>query len=191
LIRKIPFKKIFIAAAVFLVVMFAVILLTSPYLLMSSARERFSEILAEKQFEMKFGYNDPDPQNIYRTGWSVWLPFLKMHYGEIVFLIFTAAGLVFTSFTGQKQSISRLTGLWFIPALGYLIYFVAVKSYQYLLPPMIPFLATSFNLPLWLNENRKKYPKLFLILEILFLLGITLQWVSWLTMDWHLYQTEF
>lgn len=189
--QKIAFKKLFWAALVFLFVMCAVILLTSPYLLMSSARERFAEILAEKQHEMKFGYDDPDPQNIYRTGWQVWLPFLEMHYGNRFLLAMIAFGLGFTSFVGNKQHINRLISLWVIPALGYLIYFVAVKSYQYLLPPMVPFLAASLNLPLWLSENRKKHPKLFLFLEIIFLLGVTLQWIDWIQLNWHLYRSEF
>ncbi len=191
LARKAPLRKVFAAGLVFLLVMGAVILIASPYLLMPSARARFGEILAEKQQEMKFGYGDPDPENIYRTGWGVWLPFLELHYGHRVLLVFTALGLLFTSLRGANRQAHRLIGLWVIPSLGYLVYFVAVKSFQYLLPPMLIFLAGAFNLPIWLQEHRQRRPGLYRALEIACLLLLLVQLAAWLRQDWGLYWENF
>jgi hypothetical protein len=192
--HKASFKKIVLAGLIFLLVMGAVILVSSPFLFMPTARARFVEILAEKQQEMKFGYNEPDPENIYRTGWEVWLPFLEKHYGEGFFLLLTALGLGITSFMGDRQREQRLMALWVMPSLGYLIYFVAVKSYQYLLPPMVPFLATAFNLPLLVHENgisKRPSGRFYRLLEALLLGVIAIQVVLWVRVDWQIYMTKF
>jgi len=143
---------------------------------------------------MKYGYGDPDPGQIYRTGWQVWLPFLEKHYGEGFFLLFTAIGLGVTSFIGDRRYDQRLLALWFIPALGYLIYFVAVKSFQYLLPPMVPFLATVFNLPMLLHGEESKRPssrQVYRLLEMLLLVEIAIQVIVWLHADWQIYMAKF
>jgi hypothetical protein len=189
--KKLPLKKLILAGLVFMLVMSAVILISSPYLLHPAARERFIQILNDKQFDMKYGYNHPDPENIYRTGWEVWLPFLEQDYGQRFFLLYTTIGLLITSFIGRNRHIQRLIGLWVLPSLGYLIYFVVVKSYQYLLPPLLPFLAASFSLPIWLNLRRQNSPRLFIGLEVLLILMIVIQAATWLKTDWALYFSEF
>lgn len=191
LARKAPFRRVLVAGLVFLLVMGAVILVASPFLLMPSARARFGEILAEKQQEMKFGYGDPDPENIYRTGWDAWLPFLELHYGHRALLALTALGLLFTSLRGENRQTHRLIGLWVIPSLGYLVYFVAVKSFQYLLPPMLIFLAAAFNLPIWLRDQRRERPRLYRTLEAACLLLLFIQFAAWLRQDWGIYWAEF
>jgi hypothetical protein len=192
--HKASFKKIVLSGLIFVLVMGAVILVSSPFLLMPAARARFVDILSEKQNEMKFGYNEPDPEHIYRTGWQVWLPFLEKHYGEGLFLLLTAISLGITSFMGDRQREQRLIALWVIPSLGYLIYFVAVKSYQYLLPSMVPFMATVFNLALLLQEKGKtklRSRDVYRMLEVLLLGVIAIQVILWLRVDWQIYMAKF
>jgi len=190
-IQKQPIKKLILAGVVFILVMAAVIVVASPYLLHPAARTRYFEILNEKQFDMKYGYNHPDPENIYRTGWGVWLPFLEQHYGQRFFLLITALGLLITSFISKHRHTQRLITLWVLPSLGYLIYFVVVKSYQYLLPPLVPFLAASFSAPLWFNQQRKIHPKLYLGIETFLIVILLIQWAAWVKIDWLLYFSEF
>lgn len=189
--KKIPLKKLILAGLIFILVMSAVIVLASPYLFHPAARTRYFQILNEKQFDMKYGYNHPDPENIYRTGWQVWLPFLEQHYGQKFFLLYTMIGLLITSFISKNRQTYRLIGLWVLPSLGYLIYFVVVKSYQYLLPPLVPFLATSFTMPIWLNQQRRTHQKLFIGLEVLLILVLLIQSAAWINFDWMLYFSEF
>ena len=189
--KKTSFWKIVSAGAIFLLVMSAVIVISSPYLLMASSRANFAAIFAEKRLEMAFGYDQPDPENIYRTGWAAWLPFLEKHWGEKWFLLFAAVGLTLTSLRGSDRHTPRLIALWVVASLGYLIYFVAVKSFQYLLPPMLIFHSAAFNLPIWLRENRQNRPGVFLALEILCLALIAAQFVAWLAADWRIYLSNF
>ncbi len=189
--KKMNLKKLILAGLVFILVMAAVIVISSPYLLHPAARERFIQILSEKQSDMRSGYNHPDPENIYRTGWAVWLPFIEQDYGQRYFLLYTAIALLITSLAGSHRHIQRLIALWVLPSLGYLIYFVAVKSYQYLMPPLLPFLSAAFSLPYWLHQRRKDHPRLYVGLEVLLVLIILMQTIAWLKADWMLYVSEF
>ncbi len=47
---------------------------------------------------------------------------------------------------------------WVVVLAGYLVYFVAVKSSQYMLPLFVPFYAAAFSIPVALEGSR--YPAL-------------------------------
>ena len=50
----------------------------------------------------------------------------------------------------------RLTALWWVVVSVYLIWFVAVKSTQYVLPMMLPLMSCIFALPRALRDIRNK-----------------------------------
>ena len=143
--RQAHFRELIIKGVVFVSIMFSAFLLTSPYLFDTGARQRFINIMAEKTEEMKTGYNEPDPEGVYSIGFPAWLPFMEKGYGSRVFLTLALASLILGSIYGKESKINLLTLAWFIPYTGYLSLFLAVKSLQYLLPVLIPFISGIIN----------------------------------------------
>ena len=137
--KRINGRQVLLHGALFIAVMAAALLLTSPYLFRADARGRMLEIMSGKSVEMAQGYDKPDPEGIYRTGWDAWLPFFRYYFGEDFFSLFllfsTTAGFLF-----GRQRLYHGVLLGWVLALGiYLVYFVMVKSIQYLIPLYLPF----------------------------------------------------
>ncbi len=144
-------------AGLFAGLMVITILFSDPFLFSASARANLVRIMNEKHTEMAYGYNEPDPQQIYRTGWAAWLPFFEEGYAANFFSIFLLASLIVGTWLGghgQSQIFNGMLLAWVVTLAGYLVYFVAVKSSQYMLPLFVPFYAASFSIPLSLEGSR-------------------------------------
>lgn len=147
-------------ASLFAGLMVITILFSDPFLFSASARANLVRIMNDKHTEMAYGYNEPDLQQIYRTGWAAWLPFFEEGYAANFFSIFLLASLIVGTWIGGQgrhgpsQIFNGMLLAWVIVLAGYLVYFVAVKSSQYLLPLFVPFYAASFSIPLALEGSR-------------------------------------
>jgi len=145
--RRLVWSKIVLDGLGFVLVMGATIIISNPFLLVPSARERMVEIMTEKTAETRFGYNEPDPEGVYQTGLGPWMRAFQSLYTEPYFFWFLVSGLVATSLWGEERLISRLILAWCVVLGGYVVFLVAVKSYHYLLPLMLPLYGTAFLLP--------------------------------------------
>lgn len=138
----------------FLGMMIFTILFSSPFLFRSDAREKMVSILSEKTNEMSYGYEgDYDPRNDYRTGWDAWYPAFEDHYTKMYCFVFLQATIIAGCFIGKKKLLFQMLLCWEIMIGGYLVFFVAVKSTQYVLPFLLPVMATVFSLPQILTES--------------------------------------
>ena len=157
LIRKIlNRKRMLLSALGFILLMGLTILWADPFILKKDALEKMLAIMAEKTGEMSSGYNADfnDPRNDYRPGWDAWYPAFEDHYTEMFCFFFLIGSLLFSCFYGDEQLAARFTFLWWIVVSVYLIWFVAVKSTQYVLPMMLPLMSCIFNLPSALKTSR-------------------------------------
>ena len=145
-------------AGLFAGLMVITILFADPFLFSASARTNLVRIMNDKQGEMKYGYNEPDPQQIYRTGWDAWLPFFEEGYATNFFSIFLLVSAIVGIFMGGQRIFNGMLLAWVVVLAGYLVYFVAVKSSQYMLPLFVPFYAAAFSIPTALEGSR--YPAL-------------------------------
>ena len=145
-------------AGLFAGLMVITILFADPFLFSASARTNLVRIMNDKQGEMKYGYNEPDPQQIYRTGWDAWLPFFEEGYAANFFSIFLLVSAIVGIFMGGQRIFNGMLLAWVVVLAGYLVYFVAVKSSQYMLPLFVPFYAAAFSIPTALEGSR--YPAL-------------------------------
>jgi 4-amino-4-deoxy-L-arabinose transferase-like glycosyltransferase len=148
-------------AAVFALVMAATILLSNPFLFDSGARANLVRIMRDKNVELSSGYNDPDPEQVYRTGWDAWLPYFEQSYASNLFSVFllvsAAAGAAAGNPPDRPQRVFNAILLaWVLVVTGYLVYFVSVKSTHYMLPLFVPLYAAAFSLPSALEGAR--YP---------------------------------
>jgi hypothetical protein len=154
LLRKIlNFKKMVTAGVSFLLLMVMTIIISSPSLMAPYLVRGALQIWQGKNVEMTYGYNEPDPQHIYRTGLEVWMPFFEQHYTQGYFFFFLFLALAAGSLWGSETYLNRLLLAWCVVVAGYLIYFVAVKSYQYILPLMVPLYAGVFLFPAVADGN--------------------------------------
>jgi len=155
--KFLSFRKMLIIGSVFIVVMCVVILQASPFLLLSSARGVMFNTIQEKKGEIAYGYDEPDPEKIYTTGLDSWMRFFELYYTERLFFYFLLSGLVLASLIGSEKYLSRLLLAWCLVVGIYLIYFVAVKSNQYMLPFMLPFYSGAFILPSILEKQNSTF----------------------------------
>lgn len=137
----------------FILVMTLTIAFSSPYLFRADARQNMLAILSEKSGEMAEGYvGDYDPRNDYRPGWDAWYPAFEDHYVEMFCFFFLIFSMVIGFVAGDHRLTHLITFLWFAAITGYLIFFVAVKSTQYVLPALLPLMAAIFSLPIALQD---------------------------------------
>ena len=139
----------------FILIMAGTILWSDPFLFRSDARQNMIAILTEKTGEMATGYNADfnDPKNDYRPGWDAWYPAFEDHFTEMYCFFFLIASLLASCFLGRERWTYRILALWWVVVSVYLIWFVAVKSTQYVLPMMLPLMSCIFALPRALRES--------------------------------------
>jgi hypothetical protein len=145
--KVLTLKRAALAGLLFVIVMGATTVFSNPFIFHTEARARFVEIMQQKNTEMAQGYNEPDPEHIYRTGWDAWLPFFVKDYGAGWFLAFLVLSAGATSLWGKERLFPAVLLGWAVVMAAYLVYFVAVKSYQYMLPLFVPLYGAALLLP--------------------------------------------
>ena len=149
-VRKIlTLRRMLCSGLLFILVMAVSILWADPFLFRADARQHMADILTEKTGEMSTGYNADfsDPKNDYRPGWQAWYPAFEDHFTEMFCFFFLIISMAAACFAGKHQWTYRILALWWIVVSVYLIWFVAVKSTQYVLPMMLPLMSCIFALP--------------------------------------------
>lgn len=160
--KRLNLRKAIVKGLLFILVMGGTILWSSPFLFRADARQNMAAILTEKTGEMSSGYNADfnDPKNDYRPGWNAWYPAFEDHFTEMFCFFFLIASLLTACFIGREQWTYRIIFLWWLVVAVYLIWFVAVKSTQYVLPMMLPLMSCIFALPRALRDISNKYIRL-------------------------------
>lgn len=157
--RDIDWKKAFRVGLLFIVVMVLTAALSSPYLFRADARDRMIAIISEKSGEMAHGYEgDYDPRNDYRPGWDAWAPAFEDHYVRMFCFWFLWGTLLIGSFVGRARLTFQVTLLWSAAITAYLVFLVAVKSTQYVLPALLPVMGAIFALPITLESEPELFP---------------------------------
>jgi hypothetical protein len=139
--KKITFKRTTLAGLGFIVLMSVTIVISNPFLMYQSQREKLVRVQADKQLEIAVGYTHDDPAG-YQKGPQFWEWTLNQMYGSTPLLILLAGGLVCGCVWGQRKGLHRLILSWSIPLTLYLFYFVAPKPDHYWLPVMLPLFSS-------------------------------------------------
>jgi hypothetical protein len=111
---------------------------------------------------MRQGYDEPDPQGVYRLGLQAWMVFFRMHFMQDFFFYFSCFALVAGSLVGTQKTLNRLILAWSSVVGIFLVGWIAVKSFQYLLPLMIPLYGGAFLFPAIAGAERYPMPLQFL-----------------------------
>lgn len=145
--KKMDFKKMVKVGLFFILVMLGSILITSPSITIPWNLKAYISELREYYPVMRQGYNEPDPEGVYRLGLPAWMVFFRMHFMQDFFFYFSIFALVTGSLLGTEKTLNRLILAW-CSAIGvFLVGWIAVKSFQYLLPLMIPLYGSVFLFP--------------------------------------------
>ena len=156
--NRLDWKGAAVKGLLFILVMCGTILWSSPFLFRADARQNMIAIITEKAGEMTTGYNADfsDPKNDYRPGWDAWRPAFAAHFTEMFCFFYLIVSLGCACLMGREQWTFRIIFLWWIVISVYLIWFVAVKSTQYVLPMMLPLMSCIFALPRAVRDLREK-----------------------------------
>ncbi len=144
--RRVTLRQGFGRGLLFVALMLLVVFLSSPYLFEAGARTKLAAIFDEKKVEMAIGYAEPDVDNIYRTGWEVWLPFFDTQFTANWFSAFLVLSILSGIFLSREKVYYDVLLGWVIMLGGYLVYFVAVKSSQYMIPLFLPFAGGVYGI---------------------------------------------
>jgi len=156
--KGLPFKKALRAAAGFVVVMAAVIVLSNPFLFYEGPRNDMLAIQAYKAQELRYGY-DHEENIYYRLGPQYWRWTIETSYGSVDFPLMLLGVLALSVIANPKDTDGWMLLAWMIPMGIYLMWFVSPKPDHYLLPVMLPLYATvtvTFDL---LEKIAKAPPK--------------------------------
>lgn len=152
--KLITFQKMIQIGFFFIVLMTIIVILADPFLLDTNARSRMVSILKEKSGEMAQGYQEADPEGVYKTGWNAWIPHFSYTYAGIVFLIFLFISALAATLCGKNRLFHALLISFCSVLMLYLVYFVRAKSFQYMLPLMMPLHAAALSLPALAETSR-------------------------------------
>lgn len=147
LTKKLDFWKMARAGLFFVLVMIGSILITSPSIIIPWNLKTYISELREYYPVMRQGYNEPDPQGVYRLGLPAWMVFFRMHFMQDFFFYFSVFTLMAGSLLGTQKTLNRLMLAWCSVVGIFLVGWIAVKSFQYLLPLMIPLYGGVFLFP--------------------------------------------
>ncbi|HEY9075527.1 MAG TPA: hypothetical protein VIO61_03215 [Anaerolineaceae bacterium] len=146
ILKRIRLGKAALYGALFMVILFATLVISNPLLLNDSARAKIFKVQADHNYLFTHGWEDDDP---YATGITPWLPIWRRYYGQEAFLIFGLLSALAAAVWGRRKLLHWLVLAWVLPYSVYVIVMIAVKPDHYWLPVMLPLLSCSLS-ALWL-----------------------------------------
>lgn len=150
-------KKLLVAAALFILIMVTVIILSNPFLFYEGPRNEMIAIQQLKSTELTSGYTHEESL-YYSKGPQYWRWTLKTSYSyKWALYLFIAAGIFGCWFSPRRQ-MNWLLIAWEIPLGIYLMWFVSPKPDHYLLPLLLPLYSSILNLsyPFEINWHHTK-----------------------------------
>lgn len=142
--KKVGFWKMVRNGILFILVLAITIIISTPSLLIPWVREAGVKSIEDFYPALREGYDEPDPHGVYEKGLAAWMVFFRIHYMHDIFFYFCLFAAVIGSIIGSQKYLNRLILGWSLIVGGYLILFVAKKSFQYMLPLMVPFYGVAF-----------------------------------------------
>lgn len=136
--KTLSVRKALVTGVLFIVLMLGSILVANPYLFSPGEPKIALNSFTHQSETITQGWEEPDPEGIYRTGIDAWWPFMTRDYGSEVTLVFLAISVMIGVLGKNRKPFYSVLFAWLIVIGTYLIGFVMVKSPWYLLPLLIP-----------------------------------------------------
>ena len=190
--RNITWKKILLRAISFLLLMFAVIVISNPFMWYEIPRNEMIAIQQFKATELREGYTHDDSY-FYQKSPLFWEWTIRTWFGSHAFMIFLGISLVIGIFINKSKFNENIyLAAWSIPFIIYAFYFVAPKPDHYIFPALLPLYLTVLDIPIFLFDKWKSMKKNQKMIAFIILCGISIlllnQFVFSGYQDYTLYQ---
>ena len=169
--RGIAWKKIVQKAALFVCIMFVVIILANPFLWYEGPRNEMIAIQQFKQSELREGYTNGDPY-FYQTGPEFWEWTLRNWFGSNLFLCFLTISVCVGFFQKKEFNEDLYLATWSFPFTAYVLFSVAPKPDHYIFPALMPMFMAVWNIPALLIPKWKTFSKTVKVLSIVVMIGL-------------------
>ncbi len=158
--KTLTFKQMIWAGIGFLFIMFVSLVISSPTLLVPYIARTALKIWQVQQNALLHGFQEPDPQGVYKTGLANWLVYFDLFYMNVYVFAFSIAALIAGAFWGTRKYLNRIFLAWCVTTGIFLIVLISMKSSQYMLPLMLPLYSSMFLFPYLIPEERGSKIKL-------------------------------
>jgi hypothetical protein len=148
LVKKVlTFKQTVRAGLIFMLVMSATIILSSPTLFVPRSVQFMVQSYQEQNIVNMKGYGEAYAGDLYQKGLANWVQYFGIYYMRGYFFYFAFFALAAGALVGSATTLNRILLSWCAVTTIYLVNFLAVKSFQYMLPMIIPLYAGAFLFP--------------------------------------------
>lgn len=145
--KKLAFKKLALSGLYFILIMICTIVITSPSLLAPYITRVALGSWADQQQKILLGPKALDTAGLYETNLPNWLKYFGFHYMKSYFFYFAYIALAAGSLWGSRKYLSRILLAWCLASSIFLVYYSAMKNFQYMLPVAIPLFCAAFLFP--------------------------------------------
>jgi hypothetical protein len=159
-LKKLTLAKCVRAGVGFILVMILTIIISSPSLMAPYITQEALKVWKGQQQKILLGPSAVDTAGMYVTNLPNWLKYFGYHYMKGYFFFFAYIALAAGSLWGAKKYLNRILLAWCVPTTIFLVYFSAMKNFQYLLPLAVPLFCGAFLFPTVseIPPNSKMYP---------------------------------
>ena len=138
LLKKRSLGKLALAGLYFILIMVGTIVITSPSLLVPYVTRTALASWTDQQQKILLGPKGQDTAGLYETNLPNWLKYFGFHYMKAYFFYFAYFSLAAGSIWGSRKYLSRILLAWSVAISIFLVYFSAMKNFQYMLPVAVP-----------------------------------------------------
>jgi hypothetical protein len=145
--KELTLRRFTLSGLYFILILVITIVVTSPSLLAPYITRVALESWKDQQTKILFGPKPVDPTGYYKTNLSNWLKYFGFHFMKGYFFFFAYFALVTGSLWGSRKYLNRILLAWCVATTIFLVYFSAMKNFQYMLPVAIPLYCGAFLFP--------------------------------------------
>jgi hypothetical protein len=149
--KKLTWRKATLQALLFVGVMAVAIVISNPFLLISSERTEMIKTLTRQSRSMSEGWT-----LTYEKGPASWTGIINELYGKTIFIVLSLIALALGIWRGSNRILHLLITTWVLPLGLYILFTVAIKPTHFFLPILLPTfssLVVFFEFPPLANEK--------------------------------------
>jgi hypothetical protein len=126
-------RKATLQALLFVGVMAIAIVISNPFLLISSERTEMIKTLTRQSRSMSEGWT-----LTYEKGPASWMGIINELYGKTIFIALAFIALALGIWRGSNRTLHLLIATWILPLGLYILFTVAIKPTHFFLPILLP-----------------------------------------------------
>jgi len=146
-------KTMILAGFGFVLIMGATAFISDPELLIPSVAKELTSAIQGQISNRSVRYDESGDNTIYQKDFPTWMKFFEEYYIQEYFFFFCFACLALCSLWGKRKLTAQMLLCWCLVVAIYMIYFLAAKSYWYMMELMVPLYVSPFLLPSLINAH--------------------------------------